>query len=227
MSVKAQNTFTLNTRAWTTNYWTMLIYDAAHGFLSYGLYGTNDNSKAFDVLIPYSDLVFPIGIEKEGFENNNIYGPYHRAFGNPFKHPGDFGVGLDASFKHGRIGIYGGAYFKSQEICFKANDNNLRALYFQPRAGLIIGGDDPLELGVYYDMVVGSAGNYPNVNNDMFTSGFGLDITWSLSIFDNKKSMITFMLPLHNFINEKYSGGDFVGMKRKVGYLMFTHRIVL
>ena len=31
------------------------------------------------------------------------------------------------------------------------------------------------------------------------------------------------MLPLHNFLNENYAG--FNGMKRRVGYIMFTERI--
>ena len=121
--------FTINTRAWSTNYWSTLLYNIA---------------------------AFPIGMGKEGFADpNDIYGPYHRAFGTPFKRLGDFSIGLDASWVPSIVGVYAGAYYKSQEICFMANDQNLRGNYFQPRAGLVIGGQrTALEAGVFYDFTV-------------------------------------------------------------------------
>lgn len=225
MSAKAQSDFTLNTRAWTTNYLTMLLYDVAHETVAQLLISNEEDELTFSRIVPSTDLVFPVGIEKTGFEDNDIFSPYHRAFKNPFTKPGDFGVGLDASWKPGFVGLYAGAYYKSQEICFRANDDNLRSFYFQPRAGIIVGSRGAIEAGVYYDMVVGSTGRYPGVEKAMFSDGLGLDFAFSYSSSTNRNGQIAFMLPLHNFLNEDYAGGVFNGMKRRVGYIMFTQRI--
>ena len=224
-SAKAQNTFTLNTRAWSTNYFTTLLYDIANGVVEYLLVSDSASRLAYSRVVPNSDLVFPVGIQKEGFENRDIYGPYHRAFKNPFTRPGDFGVGLDASWKSSFFGLYAGAYFKSQEICFRDNDDNLRSFYFQPRGGIILGDKNALEAGVYYDMVVGAGGRYPGVQKEMFSNGLGLDFTFAHRGSKKRQSLITFMLPLHNFLNEAYDNARFEGMKRRVGYIMFTQRI--
>ena len=227
MNAKAQSKFTLNTRAWSTNYFTTILYDIANGAVGYFLISDTTDRLTYSRIIPSSDLVFPIGIEKKGFEDNDIFGPYHRAFKNPFTRPGDFGVGLDASWRPTFFGLYAGAYFKSQEICFKANDDNLRSFYFQPRAGIIIGGKNAIEAGVYYDMVVGAGGRYPGVEKDMFSNGLGLDFAFSRKSSNKHQTIIAFMLPLHNFLNENYAKGDlnFNGMKRRVGYIMLTERI--
>ena len=220
MNAKAQSDFTLNTRAWSTNYFTTILYDIAHSTLGYFI-----NDLTYSRILPSADLVFPIGIEKEGFDAHDIYGPYHRAFKNPFTKPGDFGVGLDASWRPGFVGVYTGAYFKSQEICFRPDDENLRSFYFQPRAGLIIGKENAVEAGVYYDMVVGACGRYAGVEKAMFSNGLGLDFALSHRSTRHYESLLTFMLPLHNFLNEDYTGGVFKGMKRRVGYIMLTERI--
>ena len=227
LNVKAQSTFTLNTRAWSTNYFTTVLYDIANNAVEYLLFSDSTNRLTYSRIIPSSDLVFPIGIEKKGFEDNDIFGPYHRAFKNPFTRPGDFGVGLDASWSPTFFGLYAGAYFKSQEICFRANDDNLRSFYFQPRAGIIIGGKNAIEAGVYYDMVVGAGGRFPGVEKDMFSSGLGLDFALSHKSSNKHQTIIAFMLPLHNFLNENYAKGDlnFNGIKRRVGYIMLTERI--
>lgn len=224
LNAKAQSAFTLNTRAWSTNYFSTILYNLAHTTVEILVSDSNSN-LTYSRIIPSADLVFPIGIEKEGFEACDIYGPYHRAFKNPFTKPGDFGIGLDASWRPGFVGFYAGAYFKSQEICFRANDDNLRSLYFQPRAGIIIGNKSAIEAGVYYDMVVGACGRYPGVEKAMFSNGLGLDFALSHRSTRYRESMITFMLPLHNFLNEDYAGGVFDGMKRRVGYIMLTHRL--
>lgn len=224
-STKAQSNFSLNTRAWTTNYWTMLIYNASTGFVQYFLFDDPDDQLVFSRIVPGADLTFPVGIQKEGFDNNDIYTPYHRAFSNPFTKPGDFGAGLEASWKPGIFGIYTGAYFKSQEISFIDN-GDLRGFYFQPRAGLIMGRDNRLEAGVYYDMTVGAAGTIANVDKNMIASGWGLDFAISRDLGNKNIVMLTFMLPLHNFLNEDYTGGLFNGMKRRVGYIMLTQRIL-
>jgi len=225
LNAKAQSAFTLNTRAWSTNYFTTVLYDIANNAVEYLLFSDSTNRLTYSRIMPGSDLVFPVGIEKKGFEDYDIYGPYHRAFKNPFTRPGDFGVGLDASWRPTFFGFYAGAYFKSQEICFRADDANLRSFYFQPRAGIIIGGKNAIEAGVYYDMVVGAGGRYPGVEKDMFSSGLGLDFALSHKSSNKHQALIAFMLPLHNFLNEDYGGGIFNGMKRRVGYIMLTERI--
>lgn len=222
LNAKAQSTFTLNTRAWSTNYLTTILYDIADGAIEYLLVSDSTDRLTYSRIIPNADIVFPVGIEKQGFENNDIYGPYHRAFKNPFTKPGDFGIGLDASWRPSFFGLYAGAFFKSQEICFRPNDENLRSFYFQPRAGIIIGRKNAIEAGVYYDLVVGAGGRYPGVEKAMFSNGLGLDFALSHST-KNHESLISFMLPLHNFLNEDYAG--FNGMKRRVGYIMLTERI--
>ena len=227
LNAKAQSDFTLNTRAWSTNYFTTVLYDIANGAVKYLLVSDSTDRLTYSRIIPSSDLVFPIGIQKEGFEGNDIYGPYHRAFKNPFTRPGDFGVGLDASWRPSFFGLYAGAYYKSQEICFRANDDNLRSFYFQPRAGIILGRKNAIEAGVYYDMVVGASGRYPGVEKAMFSNGLGLDFALSHKSSGKEQTLLSFMLPLHNFLNEDYAKGDvnFNGMKRRVGYIMLTERI--
>ncbi len=225
-SVAAQSDFTLTTRAWTTNYWTTTIYDVTRGMVGYFLFSSSDARNTFFRAVPAAHLTFPVGLEKEGFGANDIYGPYHRAFGSPFEHPGDYGIGLDASWKPGIVGVYLGAYVKSQELCFR-NGNDLRSLYIQPRAGLMMGQKGVIEAGVYYDKVIGAYGNYPGADKDMFLEGLGLDFALMFNGNGKNKSMITFMMPLHNFLNENYSTGEFSGMKRRVGYIMLTHRVSL
>lgn len=225
LNAKAQSDFTLNTRAWSTNYFTTILYDIANSAVEYLLISDSTDRLTYSRIMPSTDLVFPVGIEKKGFEDYDIYGPYHRAFKNPFTRPGDFGIGLDASWRPSFFGLYAGAYFKSQEICFRADDANLRSFYFQPRAGIIIGSKNAIEAGVYYDMVVGAGGRYPGVEKAMFSSGLGLDFALSHKSSNKHQSLIAFMLPLHNFLNEDYVGGIFNGMKRRVGYIMLTERI--
>ena len=225
LNAKAQSDFTLNTRAWSTNYFTSALYDIANNAVEYLLISDSTNRLTYSRIIPSSDLVFPVGIEKKGFEDYDISGPYHRAFKNPFTRTGDVGVGLDASWRPTFFGLYAGAYFKSQELCFRADDANLRSFYFQPRAGIIIGEKNAIEAGVYYDMVVGAGGRFPGVEKDMFSNGLGLDFALSHKSSNKHQTLIAFMLPLHNFLNEDYGGGIFNGMKRRVGYIMLTERI--
>lgn len=221
--------WTLNSRSWTTNYFTAVLFDVAAFILEEVTSPSSDDDSLWvDRVIPLSDLVFPVGMGKKGFDSPyDIYGPYHRAFSNPFKHIGDYGIGIDASYKPCFVGIYAGAYFKSQEIVWKETKDNLRGFYFQPRAGIILGSDDhSLEAGVFYDVVTGCGGSVADTNKDRLKGGFGLD--FALSSNDRKdkhKTLLQFSMPLHNFLNSNYDGQN--GMKRKVGYIMLTRRIIL
>lgn len=230
--VSAQETksqITVNTRAWSTNYWTSLLYNIARDAVSYFAF---DNNPTLEAVLPNADLTFPIGMAKEGFvDPMDIYGPYHRAFSNPFKQLGDWGVGLDVSWVPTVVGIYAGAYYKSQEICFTADDQNLRGNYFQPRAGLVLGGQSKaLEVGVFYDKVLNCTGSshiLGTPDNDMLLGGWGLDFALSYTNrLNTRKNMLMFSMPLHNFINENHEGGLTKGLVRKVGYIMLTHRVV-
>ena len=218
--------FTFNTRAWTTNYWTDILFNIAQVAV---VHWACDDDPIAEAIIPDADLVFPVGIAREGFVGPyDIYGPYHRAFSNPFKQLGDYAIGLDASWKHTGIGLYAGVYYKSQELCFIQDNQTLRGNYFQPRAGLIMGkGRKALEIGLFYDQVVSCGGTWNNPNKEMLQNGFGLDFALSLTNRDgNQKNLLTFSLPLHNFLNEAYAGGLLQGMNRRVGYIMLTHRVV-
>ena len=223
---KEECQWTLNTRAWTTNYFASLIYDVATSFVKQFVFDDSVNdSLLFERLIPASDIVFPIGMGKKGFDNTPIFNPYHRAFSNPFKHLGNYGIGLDASFKPSVVGIYAGAYFKSQEVVFKDTKDNLRGFYFQPRAGLVIGSNShSFEAGVYYDVVTGCGGSVDLHEKDMLKGGFGLDFAFSRTKNKNT-TLLQFSMPLHNFFNTDYPGQQ--GLKRKVGYIMLSRRVVL
>jgi len=220
---------TLNTRAWCTNYFTTALYDLASiAVKSFAFNGCKSDSMLGERLIPIADLVFPVGMGKKGFDGTNeIYGPYHYAFGNPFKHIGDWGVGFDASYKPSLLGFYAGAYFKSQEIVFKDPKDNLRGFYFQPRGGIILGSDkSAIEAGVFYDVVTGCAGSVPVTDTKRLQNGLGLDfaLSWRNS---SRKSMtqLQFSMPLHNFLDTDFPGQQ--GMKRKVGYIRLTRRVML
>ena len=224
--------FTFNTRTWSTNYWTTLLYNLAHSaVVHFAFDGNSTDSLIVESILPSSDLVFPIGMAKAGFEApmHDIYGPYHRAFSNPFKRIGDYGIGLDMSWKPVSIGIYAGAYFKSQEICFMPNDESLRGFYFQPRAGLVLGGKEhALEAGVFYDKVVGCGGTWEARNIEMLQSGWGLDFALSRTVAKGRhKTMLMFSMPLNNFFNTAYADGSLKNVHRRVGYIMLTHRVVL
>lgn len=226
-----ESAWTLNTRAWCTNYWTSLIYGAARSAVVYFVSDDDDLSDgmeptAVDRILPSADLVFPIGIEKTGFEGGaDIQNPYYYAFGHPFKHLGDYAVGFDVSWTPTTVGLYAGAYYKSQEIVFKTNDDHLRGYYIQPRAGIILGRNKAtLEAGVFYDKTIGAGGNF-NAEKTMLSDGLGLDIAVSFTHSGKSRSIIQFSMPFHNFLNENHSSGLFKDMHRRVGYIMLTRRI--
>ena len=236
-SAQGDSNWTLNTRAWTTNYFTSAIFSLVDQTIkSLAFKGNERDSLWGERLLPDPDLIFPIGMGKSGFvDNYNIYGPYHRAFSNPIKHIGDYAIGMDVSYKPSLVGFYAGAFFKSQEIVFKIDDTNLRAFYFQPRAGLIFGSlggnDTSFESGVYYDVVTGCGGTLESKSKDMLKGGLGLDFALSTSDKSDKtKYILQFSMPLHNFVNPDFSipnGISMKDMKRKVGYIMITQRIRL
>lgn len=217
--------WTLNTRAWCSNYFTTMIGGAAKTLITAVLDdGDNKDSLLWERIIPDPALVFPIGMQKSGFEDpNNIYGPYHYAFGNPFSHIGDYAIGLDASWKDkGLVGLYAGAYFKSQEIVYKSTDTNVRGFYIQPRAGLVLGRErSNFEAGVFYDIVTGCHADGESVDKSLLKSGVGLDFAFSsLNKKGNTMYVLQFSMPLHNFFDSDV-------VKRKVGYIMLTKRVVL
>lgn len=230
INASAQSDWTLNTRAWCTNYFTSLIYNGiAEGIKHFVFGGNTKDSLIIEHIIPKADLVFPIGMGKSGFDDPyNIYGPYHRAFGNPIKHIGDYAVGLDLSYKRSLVGIYVGAYFKSQEIVYKQTKDNLRGFYFQPRAGLMLGGKrGAFEAGVFYDVVTGCKSSASDeLTKDVLKKGLGLDFAISSTDKKNRSQIVLqFSMPLHNFIDDTYPG--MAGKKRKVGYIMGTRRFFL
>ena len=229
VNVSAQSEWTFNTRAWSTNYFTTLIFDAVAVTTKEFILDDDDDDSATlaDRIIPTADLVFPFGVKKEGFGGTTeIYCPYHRAFGNPFKNPGDYGIGIDASWKPSFIGVYAGAYYKSQEVVFK-QFNNIRGYYFQPRFGLIAGKGEEhtFELGAFYDVLTSWGGRMVGANKDMLRGGFGFDVTYSLSLDDNKQFLVQVSTPLHNFFSKDYE--KLTGFDRRVGYIMLTSRIKL
>ena len=228
---ESDSKWTLNTRAWSTNYFTTLLFGvAAECITDFAFSSSTEDSLGAERIIPKADLVFPIGLQKSGFcDGHEIYGPYHYAFGNPFKHIGDYGIGLDVSYKPCSIGFYAGAYFKSQEIVWKENYDNLRGYYFQPRAGLMMGSNKhAFEAGVFYDVPTGCSGTMPipdgklTDDKSVLKKGLGLDFAFSTAD-KGGRTELQFSLPLHNFIDTDVAPG----YKRKVGYIMLTRRVIL
>ncbi|MCR4582966.1 MAG: hypothetical protein K5764_05355 [Prevotella sp.] len=231
-TASAQNTneeWTVNTRVWTTNYFTALIYDLAGELVKHYAFVNNPKDSILaERIIASSDLVFPIGMGKSGFSGEgDIYSAYHYALGTPFKRMGDWAVGVDVSYRPSAVGFYAGAYFKSQEIVFKHDNENLRGYYIQPRAGLIVGGESlAFEAGVFYDMVTGCGGSVAVTEKDRLKGGLGLDFGISAKNKDGSDQyVLQFSMPLHNFLNPDYAGQQ--GMERKVGYIVVTRRIFL
>ena len=227
-AAQEDSSWTLNTRAWSTNYFASSLETLAKELLlSFAFEDDNSDAKKWaDRIIPSTDLVFPIGFQKKGFEGlTDIRNPYYRAFSNPFKHIGDYAIGLDASYKPSVVGCYAGAFFKSQEIVFKEIDQNLRGFYFQPRAGIVFGSEkNRVEIGAFYDVVTGSGGTFADTSKKRLKGGFGFDIAATLfKDKDNHLMTLQFSMPLHNFLDEDYVGQK--GVKRRVGYIMMTERI--
>jgi hypothetical protein len=81
---------------------------------------------------------------------------------------------------------------------------------------------------VFYDIVTGCSTTAKDftTSNDMLKGGLGLDFAFSTTDKKQKnKLLLQFSMPLHNFFNTDYAGqGD---LKRKVGYIMLTQRIIL
>lgn len=230
LSVSAQSNndspWTLNTFSYTTNYWTGLIFNLATDILV-AVSTENEDSVTADRIVPDASLIFPIGIAKDEGSLGGIRGPYDRAFSNPFKHPGDFAIGVDASFQPSWIGAYGGLYYKSQEVVFKGEGDNMRGYYIQPRFGLQIGSRKTyLGLGAFYDAIIDYSGR-EGFSKKALESGWGMDISFN---YKHKTKglfyQVRFSLPLHNFFNEDYTRDDLsqplLGAHRKVAYLMFT-----
>lgn len=224
--------WTLNTRAWSTNYFTTMIGAAANFLITGVILDSNGpDSVTVDRILPFPSLVFPVGMKKDGFDDPyNIYGPYHRAFSNPFKHIGDYAVGLDISWQPSTIGFYAGAYFKSQEIVYKnepRDGDNIRGFYFQPRAGLSFGGaKSTFEVGVFYDIPTGcTSTSLANPDKDILKEGLGLDFAFTNFDKGDPTSMtLQFSMPLHDMFKENCGPGF---GKRRVGYIMLTRRIKL
>ena len=224
LNVSAQDErsdWSLNTRIRTTNYFTTLLIDVASVLITDIIFDESEDSLTLERIIPMADMVFPIGMQKSGFADpNNIYGPYHRAFSNPFKYIGDYAIGLDAAWQPSGIGLYAGAYFKSQEIVYKATDHNLRGFYFQPRAGIVLGSKKhSLEAGVFYDFVTGCRDNGESADKNQLKEGLGLDFAFNFfDKGDHSSTTLQFSRPLHNMLNSDV-------MKRRVGYIMVSRRI--
>jgi hypothetical protein len=227
-NVSAQDEWTINTRAWSTNYFTTLLWDAVAVTTKEFVFDGDDESSLANRIIPTADLVFPFSVKKSGFGGpTEIYCPYHRAFSNPIARLGDYGIGPDASWKPSFIGIYAGAYYKSQEVVFKQL-NGIRANYIQPRFGLVAGkgNSHALEVGMFYDILTGSGGRMAGPKKEKLRSGFGLDVAYSRSHNDGKYSyQLQVSVPFHNFFSKDVEKVD--GFKRKVGYIMLTTRIAL
>lgn len=208
-----------------------ILDGARDAILKYLCKGHTTDSLTVARVLPDWTLAWPIGIEKEGFDNNDIHTPYKKFMGIPF-YDGDYAFGIDFSYySPWYIGFYSGTYIKSQEIIFKENDEHLRSFALQPRGGLSIHYKGiALEGGVFFDIIVGAGGNFKNSNIEMLKNGLGLEFSLTL-MADKKLLSITYSMPLHNFLNENYkdaSGANpFDGMKRRIGYIMLNYRFIL
>ncbi len=74
-----------------------------------------------------------------------------------------------------------------------------------------------IESGVFYDFVVGASGSLKNAIKSMLSSGLELDYALSWRYSYRQSFGIRFMMPLHNFLNDKCEESILNGMYRRVG----------
>ena len=70
VAAQEDSKWTLNTRAWTTNYFTSSLESVAKELLMSFAFDDDDSEgkKWVDRIIPSTDLVFPVGLQKKGFD---------------------------------------------------------------------------------------------------------------------------------------------------------------
>ena len=66
-NVSAQDEWTIDTRAWSTNYFTTLLWDAVAVTTKEFVFDGDDESSLANRIIPTADLVFPFSVKKSGF----------------------------------------------------------------------------------------------------------------------------------------------------------------
>lgn len=194
-------------------------------------------STAYKVahFLPWIGWQAPITISNSVPEGHVKMGsPWRRTFANPFKHPGDFNIGLSFSYEHGEtpFGFYLSAKYKTTEVIMKADAvMDSRAHYFEPGAGLhfVFGDGFIVEAGASYDMAFKYRGEWDADGTKAINSGFCGDIGIGAK-FNGVTGLIKYQHPFYNYYNKDYSPDGssltpFAGMKRKVGYISGMIRI--
>lgn len=180
-------------------------------------------------------LIFPFSMSNSAPDDfGTMRGGYARAFSAPWKHLGDYGIGLSGAWDHydSPFGFYVGLNYKSREVAFKNEDRNDRAHYFSPEAGLRFKFGNQkglfLEMGTSYDYAFKYKGEMHNYGKDAVNSGFSINLGighWT----KNGYTQLNLKMPLYNFYNKDFTPDNgithpFRGVDRAIGYISLIFR---
>ena len=207
-------------------------------FLLEGIANVGIGTLTGDKILFAPQLIFPVSIGNSAPESfGDMRGGYARAFSAPWKHLGDYGIGINGAWDHcdKPIGFYIGINYKSREVAFKGTDLNDRAHYIAPEAGLRFkfGYEKGvyLEVGASYDYVVKYKGEMNDYGKDAVNNGVSLN--FGIGRWNAKGPFqLNFKVPIYNFYNKDFTPDNgltypFKGVNRNIAYISFMYRLYL
>jgi hypothetical protein len=231
-NIKAQYRFTATMQTSTSNEFiqlpTFLLEAMVNTILDW-------ETTARDKYYFAPQLVFPFYISNSApVEFGDMRSGYARAFSAPWKHLGDYGIGISGAWDHydSPLGFYVGLNYKSREVAFEDDDRNDRAHYISPEAGLRFKFGQQkglfLEMGASYDYAFKYKGEMHNYNKDAINNGISLNLGighWNKYGY----TQLNFKMPLYNFYNKDFTPDNgitfpFGGVDRAIGYVSLIFR---
>lgn len=180
-------------------------------------------------------LVFPFSMKNSApYDYEIMRGGYARAFSAPWKHLGDYCIGISSAWDHynNPFGFYVGLDYKSKEVVFRNENRNDRAHYISPEAGLRFKfGNNRglfLKVGASYDYVLKYNGGQHNYEKNAVNSGISLNI--GIGHWWNERSyLVNLTLPTYNFYNKDFTPDNgmshpFKDVNRNIGYISLIFR---
>lgn len=208
-SVNAQYRFTTSLSTTTTNVWIQLPLLFAETGLNSGIFQNRESRTDKFMFLP--QVNFPVSLRNSSPDDfGTMRGGYARAFSAPWKHLGDYSIGIFGAWDHydKPTGFYAGLSYKSKEVVFKDEDLNDRVHYLSPEVGLRFKFGDVkgllLEFGSSFDCAFSYKGKMHDYSKDAVNSGFCANIGighWD----ENGYIELKFSAPLYNFYNKSFS----------------------
>lgn len=228
----AQNYFTVNLNARTTNYWLAAI---GNGLFKPFTYYEEDENVAFN---PSCDFVFPVSIANNAPSSfGTMKGGYARAFSTPWKRVGDCKLGVGGSWASTKVpfGVYANINYKTNEVVFKEDTRTDRTHYFSPELGLImqsgVRGGLVVEAGASYDMAFAYKGKMHDYGKEAVNSGFCINGGIGFGA-EGIVALVKYSHPTYNFYNKDFTADHgttypFKDVNRKLGYISLEIGIAL